>query len=89
MNAAIGMLVLVVVTLNVAVTVWISKTDFLLPNQKLAQSLVVWLVPVLGAIGIAVFLVSNRERPHQRSHHIPDERDEWVGGSGRSSHDGD
>ena len=89
MNAAIGLLALCVVALNIAVTAWITSTDFLLPSQKLVQALLVWLVPILGAIGIATFLMSNRERPQQRSHHIPQEQDEWIGGSGKSSHDGD
>jgi hypothetical protein len=44
-------------------------------------------VPVIGAVGIAVFLYSNRERPHVRSHHIPQEESDWAPGSGRSGAD--
>jgi len=89
MSAAVILFVVALVALNSAVTVFLARADFLLPNQKLAQGLLVWLVPVLGAIGIGVFLISNRERPQPRSHHIPQEEGEWLGGSGRSSLDGD
>jgi hypothetical protein len=70
MNALVIGLLIAIVVLNAFVTVWLMRTEYLLPNQKLAQALVVWLVPLLGALGIAVVLYSNRERPHVRSNHI-------------------
>jgi hypothetical protein len=72
--AIIGIFAVLAIT-NTAVTIWLSKTRVLLRPQKIAQACVVWLVPFLGAIGIAAFLSSYRERPKPGSHHIPIESD--------------
>jgi hypothetical protein len=70
----IGILVVLAV-LNTAVTLWLSKTMLLLRPQKVAQACVVWLIPFLGAIGIAAFLFSHRGLPKSSPHHVPIESD--------------
>jgi hypothetical protein len=87
MNILIVGFVVSVVPMNAVVTFLLTRTDLFQPKQKVAQTLIVWLVPVIGAVGIAVFLYSNHERPHVRSHHIPQEESDWVPGSDRSGAD--
>lgn len=89
MSAEVVSFIVVLAALNSVVTVFLARAEFLLPKQIIAQGLLVWLVPVLGAIGIATFLISNREHPRARSHHVPQEEGEWNPGAGRSGHDGD
>lgn len=89
MNALIICLVLLLLAVNTSVTVLVSKTPFLERRQMLAQSIVIWLLPFVGAILIAVFLFSNREQVHQRSQHDRDENDQWTGGDGLHHHGGD
>lgn len=42
--------------LNCAVSFLIGRSEALSPNQKVGQLLVVWLVPIFGALLISVFL---------------------------------
>jgi len=68
--------VLALAVINATVTVLVLRSVSLLRTQKLAQCLIVWLVPVLGAIVVAIFLSSNREpSPHRRTHHTRGEED--------------
>ncbi len=61
MTALIIGVSLIFVAINLIVTVWVTQITFLTPKQKLAQVLLIWLVPILGAIVIMSFLLSNRE----------------------------
>jgi hypothetical protein len=64
MNAAIVVPVSLLIGLaaaNVVVSVALMRTHYYSPAQKLVQILLVWLVPVVGAIGIGVFLYSQRD----------------------------
>jgi lysylphosphatidylglycerol synthetase-like protein (DUF2156 family) len=74
-NAIIGAL-FVLVASNAAVTLLIVRTQVLTVKQKLAQSTLVWLVPIVGAALMAAFILSHRERPHSISQHVPNEDDE-------------
>jgi hypothetical protein len=51
----IGLIAAVVIA-NLAVSVALLRCHFYTPLQKLAQSAIVWLVPILGAVGIWAFL---------------------------------
>lgn len=48
---SVGILVL----LNIAVSVYLFKRDDLEKFQKIAQVIVVWLIPYVGAIGLWLF----------------------------------
>lgn len=41
---------------NLMVSFLVARSTFYSPVQKLAQCLIVWLVPILGAVGIWAFL---------------------------------
>ena len=60
---------LALAVVNATVTVFVMRSTSLLRPQKFAQCLIVWLVPVLGAIVVAIFLASNQEPPHRQAHH--------------------
>jgi hypothetical protein len=85
MNIAIASL-LVVTVANVAATTFVARADCYTRNQKLAQSCVVWFVPLLGAVLIVAFLFANRERIEHRSHHVPESND-YVPASHSIFHD--
>lgn len=42
--------------MNLAASVAVIRSHFYSPAQKLAQCLIVWLVPILGPVGIWAFL---------------------------------
>jgi hypothetical protein len=74
MDAMIGT-VLAVAVINVAVTACVIRAISLSPKQKLAQCLLVWLVPMFGALVVAIFLYSNRETPNLETRHIRNDED--------------
>ena len=45
----------ILVVLNIAVSIYIFKRDDLEQPQKIAQVIVVWLIPYIGAIGLWLF----------------------------------
>ncbi|WP_281558115.1 hypothetical protein [Thalassomonas sp. RHCl1] len=49
----------VVCFLNFYVSVYIAKRDDLERFQKIAQVIIVWLIPIVGAIGLWLFHRSN------------------------------
>ena len=49
-------LLLVVVAINVYVSLRVCRSHYYSSNQKAVQCLMIWLIPVLGPIGIWVFL---------------------------------
>ncbi len=52
-------LLIVLCLLNLFVSVFIAKRDDLERFQKIAQIIIVWLIPVIGAIGLWSFNRSN------------------------------
>lgn len=60
---------------NLIVTVQVFRADFLAGKQKIAQSLVIWLIPIIGALAISMFLKPNRETAPANSQHVPDKND--------------
>jgi hypothetical protein len=68
-------MVLALAVLNVAVTAFLVRAESSLRKQKFAQCLLVWLVPIFGAMVVAVVLYSNRETPHAKTRHIRNEED--------------
>jgi hypothetical protein len=66
---------LALAVVNATVSGFAMRSASLLRSQKLAQCLVIWAVPLLGAIVVAIFLVSNREPPHRQTHHTRNEED--------------
>jgi cytochrome bd-type quinol oxidase subunit 2 len=75
MNAAVIGTAIALVVANVVVTTWVVLTAHLKPKQKLAQSILIWLLPVFGALVVASILFANRERKESSSPHIPAESD--------------
>jgi TRAP-type C4-dicarboxylate transport system permease small subunit len=75
-----------IIAINFATSIWLAKVEFLSSKQKLAQGLMVWLVPVIGAVIVASFLFSSRERPERRSHDIPQDSD-YPGVNLETSHE--
>ena len=57
-NLIIGFLICVVV-LNIGVSVFISKRDDLESQQKLFQIILIWLIPLVAAIGLLFFNLSH------------------------------
>jgi hypothetical protein len=74
MEAIIGAL-LALVAINVAVTAFVVSAASLLRKQKFAQCLLIWLLPILGAIVVAIFLYSNRETRPMETRHVRNEED--------------
>ena len=66
---------LALAVINATATFFVLSSESLLRSQKLAQCLFIWAVPMLGAIVVAIFLVSNREPPHRQAHHMRNEED--------------
>ncbi len=90
MNAAIISLAVALLAINGCVTFWVARSAFLERRQQLAQTVLVWLLPLIGAVAIALFLFSNREHTQQRSHHVRNENDQWDGSDGLNhGHDDD
>jgi ABC-type transport system involved in multi-copper enzyme maturation permease subunit len=46
---------------NVVVSIAIAGAVYYSPQQKIAQILLIWFVPLIGAIGVGVFLYSQRD----------------------------
>jgi len=68
-----------VVLLNIAISLVIARSESLNLRQKLAQVLIVWLIPPLGGVLIGMFMWTQRGRapatgykliPLQSIHHI-------------------
>ena len=51
----------ILVLANLLVSVAVSRTHYYSRHQKLVQVLLVWLLPLIGAVGIGVFLYSQRD----------------------------
>jgi TRAP-type C4-dicarboxylate transport system permease small subunit len=75
MTITLTIAVLVLLVVNATVTVLVARANWYTRNQKLAQSGVVWVLPVAGAIIVFAVLRSNREHVEPRSHHVPETSD--------------
>jgi len=75
MSTAISAMVLVLAAVNLALTVCVIRDSSLLPAQKLAQCLLVWLLPALGAIVVAIVLYSHRDSTRRGGQHIRSDQD--------------
>ena len=52
-------LIAVLLVINVFISTFIAKRDDLEKSQKIAQIIMLWLIPYFGAIGLYVFHKSN------------------------------
>ena len=62
----------VLVTANVLVTFFVVRSLLFSSAQKLAQCALIWLVPVLGCIGVGIFLYSQRDNPLYNTRAYPE-----------------
>jgi cytochrome c-type biogenesis protein CcmH/NrfF len=60
------------VVANLGVSVAVIRARYYSPPQKLAQVLLLWLAPVVGAIGIGVLLYSQRDNTKFDTRSYPD-----------------
>ncbi|WP_064792096.1 hypothetical protein [Shewanella woodyi] len=66
----------VVVLLNLVVSIYLAKRNDLEPFQKTAQIFLVWLIPIIAAIGLWLF---------HRSQDVPVSSSKSFGGGSNSS----
>jgi hypothetical protein len=77
---------LVILTLGVLalidtiVCAFVVRSSYHSPRQKLMQCAIVWLIPIIGPLVVAVFLYSQRDAPSDgtRSYHEPDDAPAWA-----------
>ncbi len=69
-------LVAVVVVLDCVVSVAVVRSQYYSTMQKAAQVVLVWLLPIVGAIVVGVFLYSQRDNPifDTRAYPEPEEK---------------
>jgi hypothetical protein len=70
MTTIVSLLFVCLAVTNIAVTLAIARSDAYTRNQKLIQSIVVWLLPVLGAVIIHTVYRSGRESSAKKSSHV-------------------
>lgn len=63
---------------NLWVSVTVIRSPFYSAGQKLAQCLIVWLIPLLGAIGIWVFLRAQYNWQKYDTRAYPERREKGV-----------
>jgi hypothetical protein len=51
------------VAANLCVSIFVVRSAFYSPLQKLGQCAIVWFLPVVGCVGVGVFLYSQRDNP--------------------------
>jgi hypothetical protein len=75
-TAALLLVLLVVAAANVVVSVGVIKSHYYDPKQKAVQTILVWVIPLFGAIGVGVFLYSQRGNPmyDTRAYPEPDKK---------------
>lgn len=71
---------IVLCILNIAVSFFLSRRDDLETVQKIAQTIIVWLIPFLGAVGLWLF---NRSQDAETS---KPQKGEFGGGSANSNY---
>jgi hypothetical protein len=75
----------VVLLLNLLATVRIARSDFESPMQKLAQLVLVWLVPCLGSISVIAVHKSAHSQIGRASGDDSSSTRTWLPGSGPES----
>lgn len=77
MNNLVIIVLIFLVILNLTVSLFVLNRNDLETNQKSLQILIIWLIPLLAAIGIYIFYLSQdkKAKPFQR---------EFGGGSSTS-----
>lgn len=54
-------LLAILIVANLVVSVAVARTHYYDRRQKFVQVLLVWLLPLIGAVGVGVFLYSQRD----------------------------
>ena len=49
--------------MNIAVSFFVARSELFSRGQKLSQCALIWFIPVLGCVGVGVFLYSQRDNP--------------------------
>lgn len=81
MTAALYIAIALVLIANVVVNVGVFRATSYTHRQKLAQSALIWLVPIFGVIAVGLFLQQLAYVPERRPDHFPDRTGgEGVGG---------
>lgn len=60
--------IVVLVLMNVAASIYIGSADAYEANQKRLQIALIWLIPVIGALGLSYFLNKDRKSSKKRIH---------------------
>lgn len=50
---------------NIAVCVWVFRSEHLTTTQIMVQAAIVWLFPILGAVIVGIVLFSQRDVPNR------------------------
>ena len=80
MDSSILIIISLLILLNVFVSIYIFRHDSLDQFQKVGQIIIVWLIPLVGAVGLFLFLRSQDEQ-------IPRAKPTFGGGP-PSNHEG-
>ena len=64
---------------NIASSIAVARAPYFSMRQKVAQCLLVWIVPVVGAITVGVFLYSQRDNTTFDSRAFPERSEKAVG----------
>jgi hypothetical protein len=77
MNITLVIALIVLAAINAAVTLFVARAGGFTLKQKIAQSSIVWCVPILGSILVFAVFRSDRERKtaEVRSNHIAETND--------------
>ena len=65
MASGFALAIAILVAINIAVTVGVFRSRSYELRQKVLQTLIAWLVPVVGPLVVGMFLLDHRERAHQ------------------------
>jgi hypothetical protein len=63
---------------NVGVSVSILRAHYYNRSQKAAQMTIVWLLPLAGALGVGIFLYSQRDNPMYDTRTYPEPNEKAV-----------
>lgn len=76
----IGAIALLVLA-NIALTVWVALSPALSTTQKVLQGLIVWLIPIVGTVGVFLVHLSDAEPRRRRTPPPGDGSDPMPGGT--------
>jgi len=63
---------------NLGVSIAIGRSGYFASNQKVAQIVVVWLLPLIGAVLVGVFLYSQRDNPRFDTRTFPETSEKAI-----------